>query len=187
MTTTRRAIFMLELSPIGHDCFHSNTLSVRLSRLRSIYFSLDSLLFLSLLPRLRRHQVIQFRVPRELVGKRHKGTPHLPKPISGINIRDIGELQIRNIEKLGKLHPVSAGLIQHDNKFAVRGHGAGCMTLQQIIHILRNPRTKNAILSNPLPEREQKVGAIFVLEQKLDFIDKDKRILASGTILRNPI
>ncbi|MNP66371.1 hypothetical protein D3C76_1620780 [compost metagenome] len=52
---------------------------------------------------------------------------------------------------------------------------------------MRNPCAKSAILSDTLPEREQKVGTIFVLEQKVDFINKNKRILASGAILRNPI
>jgi len=39
-------------------------------------------------------------------------------------------LQIRNIEKLGKLPPIRAGLVQHNDKFAVCEHRAGRVTLQ---------------------------------------------------------
>lgn len=81
------------------------------------------------LARLRRHQSIEFRVPRELVDKWHKGAAYLNKSIPCVHIRDIGELQVRNIEKLGKLHPVGAGLIQLNNKFTVRQHGTGRMAL----------------------------------------------------------
>ena len=78
-------------------------------------------------------------MPRELVGKRYKGTADLHQSIPRVYIGDIGELQIRNIEQLGKLHPVCTGLIQHDNKLAVPQHGACRAALQQIVHILRNP------------------------------------------------
>lgn len=153
-------------------------LAIKRFRFRSLH---------SLLPGLRRHQAVQLRVPRELVGKRHKGSAYLYQSIPGVNIRDVGKLQFRNIKKPGKLYPVGSCLIQHHDKFAVREHCAGRMALQQIIHVLRNARTKSAVLSDALPKREQKVGAVFMLKQKIDFVNNDKCIFAFNPVLCNPI
>jgi hypothetical protein len=62
-------------------------------------------------------------------------------------------------------NPVGAGLIKHNDKLTVSQHSAGRMALQEIVHVLRNARTKSAILSDTLPEREQEVGAVLMQEQ----------------------
>ena len=48
------------------------------------------------------------------------------------------------------------------------------MGLEQVVHILRDTCGISAVLSHTLPKREQEIGAVFVLEQKVDLIDKDE-------------
>ena len=52
------------------------------------------------------------------------------------------------------------------------------MGLQQIVDILRQARAAGPIFAHPLPEREQEIGAVLVLEQQIDFINIKPCILA---------
>ncbi len=125
---------------------------------------LHVILDLCLFARLGGHQIIELRVMRELVGKGHERTAHPNQPVPRVHVGDVGKLEVGNVQQLGKLYPVGAGLIEHDNKLTVGQHGTRRVALQKIVHILRDARTKSAILPNTLPEREQKVGAVLMLE-----------------------
>lgn len=61
--------------------------------------------------------------------------------------------------------------IEYDNKFTVGQHGAGGMRLQKIIDVLGDVRAESPILSDAFPEREQEIGAVLMLEQKIYFIN----------------
>ena len=61
------------------------------------------------------------------------------------------------------------------------------MGLKQVVHILRDARGIRALLSHTLPKGEQKVCTVLVPEQKVDFIDEDKGVLALGSVLRNTV
>lgn len=63
-------------------------------------------------------------MPRELIGKRYEGTADLNQTVPGVNIGDEGQLQVRSVEQLVKLHPVGASLILHDDEITVCKHGA---------------------------------------------------------------
>ena len=45
------------------------------------------------------------------------------------------------------------------------------MGLQKVVDILRQPRAAGPIFAHPLPEREQEIRAVFVLEQQIDFVN----------------
>ena len=87
--------------------------------------------------------------------------------MSGVHVGDIGKLIIRNIQKVRQLGPVGSRLIQHDDKFAVGQHGSGRVGLEQILHILADPRGAGPVLADTLPEGKQKGCTVFVLEQQV--------------------
>ena len=45
------------------------------------------------------------------------------------------------------------------------------MGLQQIVNVLRQPRAAGPVFAHPLPECEQEIGAVLVLEQQVDFVN----------------
>ena len=113
-----------------------------------------------------------------MIHKWHDGAAALEKPVSKIYARNIRKLIVRNIEQPRQLDSVRTRLIEHEQKFAVRQHRSGSMGLQQIVDVLRQPRAAGPVFAHPLPEREQEICAIFVLEQQIDFINIKPCILA---------
>ena len=93
--------------------------------------------------------------------------------MSGVHIRDIGELIVRDVQQLRQLRPVGAGLIQHDEELAVGQHGAGSVGLEQVIYVLRNTSAERTVFPHPLPKGEQEVGGVFVLEQQIDLVNEN--------------
>ena len=61
------------------------------------------------------------------------------------------------------------------------------MALQKVIHILRNTRSISAVFTHTLPKGKKEVCTVFVLEQKIDFINKDKGVSAFRPVLRNAV
>ena len=88
-----------------------------------------------------------------------------------IYARNVGKLVVRNIEQPRQLDPIRTRLIEHEQKFTVCKHGSCCVGLQQIVDILRQARAAGPIFAHPLPEREQEIGAVLVLEQQIDFVN----------------
>ena len=70
-------------------------------------------------------------------------------------------------EQAGQLCPVCARLVEHDQEFAVGQHGAGRMGLEQVVHILGQAGAAGPVLPYPLPEGEEEVGAVLMLEQQV--------------------
>ena len=122
-----------------------------------------------------------------MVGEGNNGASHLDKSVTGVYIGNVGKLEVGNVQEPGKLHAVGAGLVEHDDEFRVGQHGAGRMALQKVVHILGDARAKSAILSDSLPEREQEVGAVFMLEQQIDFINNNEGIFALCPVLRDAV
>ena len=56
------------------------------------------------------------------------------------------------------------------------------MRLQKILHILRDTCAVCSVLSNPLPECEKEVSRIFMLKQKIYFIDEYKCLSSLRTV-----
>ena len=113
-----------------------------------------------------------------MIHERHDGAAALEKPVSKIYARNIRKLVIRNIEQACKLDSIRTRLIEHEQKLAVRQHRSGSMGLQQIVDVLRQPRAAGTIFAHPLPEREQEIGAVLVLEQQVNFVDVEPCIFA---------
>ena len=61
------------------------------------------------------------------------------------------------------------------------------MALKKIIHILCNTSCISTVLANTLPKSKKKVCTILVLKQQIYLINKDKSILALGTICCNAV
>ena len=112
----------------------------------------------------------------EIVHEGHNGAAALDESPPKVHIGDVGELVVGDVQQTGQLQPVGAGLVEHDQEFTVGQHGPGRVGLEQIVHILGQAGAAGTILSNPLPKGEQKVGAVLMLEQQIDFIDIDPGI-----------
>lgn len=56
------------------------------------------------------------------------------------------------------------------------------MGLQQILDILADPRAASLILSHTLPEGEQEIGAVLMLEQQIDLINIDPGVALQPTV-----
>ena len=68
---------------------------------------------------------------------------------------------------MGQLRPIRARLVEHDQEFAVGQHGAGRVGLKQVVHILGQASAAGSVLPYPLPEGEEEVGAVLMLEQQV--------------------
>ena len=102
-----------------------------------------------------------------MVHKGHDGAAALDEPPAEVHIGDVRELVVRDVEQAGQLRPVRARLIEHDQKFAVGQHGAGRVGLEQVVHILGQAGAAGPVLPHPLPEGEEEVGAVLMLEQQV--------------------
>ena len=61
------------------------------------------------------------------------------------------------------------------------------MALEQVIDVLSDTCCKCAVLTDTLPKGKQEVCRIFVLEQELDFINKDECCLTLRSVLRDTV
>ena len=61
------------------------------------------------------------------------------------------------------------------------------MGLQQIQHVLRNAGTESSVLTDSLPEFEQKLCRVLVHKEQIDFIDKDEGLLPFLPVLCNAV
>ena len=142
---------------------------------------------LSTLARFGSHQLVELRVFGKLIGKRNKAGADLDKSVTGIYIGDIGKLGIRDVQQLRKLQSVRGCLIEHHDELGVCQHRSCRVGLKQVVHILRDARGISTVLSHTLPKGEQEVCTVLVLEQKIDFVDENKGVLAFGSVLRNTV
>ena len=115
---------------------------------------------------LRTHEPVEV-ILGEMVHKGHDGAAALDEPPAKVHIGDVGKLVVRDIEQAGQLCPVCARLVEHDQEFAVGQHGAGRMGLEQVVHILGQAGAAGPVLPYPLPEGEEEVGAVLMLEQQV--------------------
>ena len=111
-----------------------------------------------------------------MIHKRHDSASALNEAPAGVHVGDVGELIIRDVQQVRQFLPICGRLIQHDEKFAVGQHGAGRVRLEQVFDILADPRSASLILSHTLPQGEQEIGAVFMLEQQIDLVDIDPGI-----------
>ena len=61
------------------------------------------------------------------------------------------------------------------------------MALQKVIDILRDAGTESTVFTNTLPKGKQEVCRIFVLKQKIDFVDNDKSVFTLCAIGGNTV
>lgn len=122
-----------------------------------------------------------------IVHERHDCRTTFQESTPEIHIGDVGELVVRNVEELGQFQPIRPRLVQHEEEFRVGKHGSCRMALEQIGHILGDTHAAGVILSHPLPEGEQEVCAVFVLEEKVDFIGIHPSPSALGTVADDPV
>ena len=113
-----------------------------------------------------------------MIHERHDGAAAFEKPVPKVYARNVGKLIVRNIEQPRQLDPIRTRLIKHEQKLAVRQHRSGSMGLQKVVDVLCQPRAAGTIFAHPLPECEQEIGAVFVLEQQVNFVDVEPCILA---------
>ena len=117
-----------------------------------------------------------------MIHERHDGAAALEKPVSKIYARNIRKLIVRNIEQPRQLDSVRTRLIEHEQKLAVRQHRSGSMGLQQIVDVLRQPRSAGPIFAHPLPEGKQEIRAVFMLEQQVNFVDIEPCVFAEFSV-----
>lgn len=139
------------------------------------------------LARLGGHQAIELGVARELVGEGHQGATHFDQAVARVHVGNIAELQVGNVQELGQLHAIGAGLVEHDNEFAVGQHAPGRMALQKIVHVLGDPGAERAVLTHSLPEGKQEVGAVFMLKEQVDFINNNEGVFSFGSVLGDAV
>ena len=139
------------------------------------------------LPKFCCHQLIQFRIARELIDKRHKGTAYFQKSLPRTDIRDIAHLKVGDIQQLRKLDTVCGRLVEHDNKLAVGKHRPRRMALQQVVHVLRDSSTVRPVFSYTLPEGKEEVSGVFVLEQQINLINENKGVPAFRPVHRDAV
>ena len=111
--------------------------------------------------------MVELRMLGEIVHKRYNGAATLDEAAPEFHIGDVGELVVGDIQQPGQLQPVGAGLVEHDQEFTVGQHGSGCVGLEQIVHILGQAGAAGPVLPYPLPEGEEEVGAVLMLEQQV--------------------
>jgi len=133
------------------------------------------------------HQPVKLRIAGELIGERYKGAAQLQKPMTDIHVGDIGELRVGDFQEFGELHAVSGRLIEHDQEFGVCQHGARRVGLEHIVHVLRDAGTEGTVFAHALPEREQEIGAVFVLEQKINLVDHNEGAFALCAVLGDAV
>ena len=92
-----------------------------------------------------------------------------------VHVADMLHLIVGDLQELCKLFTVGRALIQHYDKFTVCQHGSCRVALEQIVHVLRNTGAKPVVLSDSLPQGKQEIRAELMLEQQIDFVDKDIR------------
>lgn len=85
--------------------------------------------------------------------------------MTSFHIGDIAHLEVGDIQEFRQLQPVGRSLIEHD-ELGVFQHGMGGVAPQEVVHILRYAGGISAVLSDTLPECEQEVGAVLVLEEQ---------------------
>ena len=136
----------------------------------------------SVFTRLGRHKPVKLRVLREFVDERNERGTDFHQSATGFHIRDIRKLRVRDIQQFRKLHAVGRSLIEHNNELGVCEHRSRGVALKQVVHVLRNTGTESAVFTNALPKSEQEVGAVLVLEQQIDLIYEDERVLAFGSV-----
>jgi len=61
------------------------------------------------------------------------------------------------------------------------------MALQKVIDILRDTGTESTVFANTLPQGKEKVCRIFVLKQKIDFVDDNKSVFTLCAIGGNTV
>ena len=81
----------------------------------------------------------------------------------------------------------SSSLVQHEEKFRVCQHGAGRVALEQIGHILGDAHAACVILPHPLPEREQEVCTILMLEKQVYLVHIDEGSAPLGSVADDPV
>ena len=106
-----------------------------------------------------------------MIHKWHDGAAALEKSMSKIYARNIRKLVVRNVEQPRQLDSVRTRLIKHEQEFAVCKHGSRRVRLQQVVDVLCQTRSAGPVFAHPLPECEQEIGAVFVLEQQIDFVN----------------
>ena len=122
-----------------------------------------------------------------MIHKRHDGAAAFDKSTPGVHIGDVGELIIRDVQQACQFLPIRGRLIQHDEKFRVRQHGAGCVGLQQVFDILTDSRAASLVFSHSFPQGEQEIGAVLMLEQQVDLINIDPGVALQPTVADDAI
>lgn len=95
-----------------------------------------------------------------------KGTmaPHLmsPRPKSTLVMREL----VRDAEQPGQLRPVRARLVEHDQN-SLLASMVRAVGLEQVATFW-SAGAAGPVLPHPLPEGEEEVGAVLMLEQQID-------------------
>ena len=61
------------------------------------------------------------------------------------------------------------------------------MALQKVVYVLRDTGTERPVLTDSLPESEQEVRRVFVLEQKVDLVNENESIFTLRSVCRYPV
>ena len=121
----------------------------------------------SFVPRRGTPQAVQFAAAWELIGKGDNGAPHAQEAVASLRPGDMAHLCAGDIQEFGKFGPVRGRLVEEDQKLAVGQHGPGGVGLEEVVHILCDAGAAGPVFADALPEGEQEVRAVLMLEQQV--------------------
>lgn len=134
-----------------------------------------------------RHELVELGILGELIDEGHDGAAAFQQTVTGGDIRDVSHLVVRDVQEFGQSLPVLAGLIEHHKELTVAQHGSGGVALEKILHILCDTGGAGSVLAHPLPQGEQEVGAVLMLEQQIDLVDVDPCVFAESSVADYPV
>ena len=137
--------------------------------------------------RLGGHQLVQAGVAGEAVLKGDDVPGAADEAAARRHIGDVRKLGVGDVQEARQLVTVCGGLIQQDEEFAVRQHEAGCIGTEQFLHILRQPCHETVVFADALPQLVEKVGAVLIAEQQVEFVRKHPGGLALLPVLNHPV
>ena len=86
------------------------------------------------------------------------------------------------LQEICKIFSVCTTLIKHNDKFGVGKHCSCRMALQKIINVLSNTRAVCTVFTNSFPKCEKKIRRVFVLKEKIYFINENVCFSALRTV-----
>ena len=128
------------------------------------------LLIFSHLIGLRCHQAVQFQRSIKLILERDNRIAVEQQPLALVAVRNIGKLERRDIQLLGKDLPIAGCLVKHINEIAVLKDVLDFPACEQILDVLGDACGYAAPFSEPLPDLDAVCCGLFLFQQEVKLV-----------------